>query len=233
MLAVRTRTYQFILLSLVIFAFSGSRCFADIWMDPGDILSGTLNALPGGGLITNSTDPFIAWGPLTSFSYVVTRPSDESLPIHYEYTFMPLPYAPSWSHFILQVSDEDPEGLPAFDLDNPMDFIGSGVFESEDPTLYGPSPSNPGIPGTIFGIKYDTTASGSENTLEFDSYRLPMWGDFYVKGGNGPYAYNSSFGTLDGANIPVPNSHYVPVPGAFLLGILGLGVVGVKMRKFA
>ena len=232
MLAVRTRTYQFILLSLVIFAFFSSRGFADIWMDPGDILSGTLTG-GGGGLITNSTDSTIAWGPFTSFLYEVTRPSDESLPFHYKYTFTPQPDAPSWSHFILQVSDDDPDGLPAFDLDNPMDFIGTGVFESEDPTLYGSSPSNPGIPGTIFGIKYDITASGSGNTVEFDSYRLPMWGDFYTKGGPDPFAYNSGFGILDGANIPVPNSHYVPVPGAFLLGMIGLGAAGVKMRKFA
>ena len=60
-----------------------------------------------------------------------------------------------------------------------------------------------------------------------------MEGDFYTKGGPDTYAYNSGFGTLDGANIPVPNSHYVPVPGAVLLGLLGLGAAGIKLRRFS
>ena len=219
-----------LLLAALVLAFSTPRCLADIYIAPGITESGALTG-GGGGIITNSSDPLIAWGPLTSFYYEVSRPLDQTLPLHYKYTFTPSPDAPSWSHFILEVSQEG--DLPAFDLSNPMDFSGAGVFEDEDPTFYGPSPSNPGIPGTIFGIKYDTTASGSGSTVEFDSYRLPMWGDFYIKGGRSPYAYNSGFGALDGANILVPDGAYVPLPGAFLLGLVGLGAAGMKLRKYA
>jgi hypothetical protein len=59
-----------------------------------------------------------------------------------------------------------------------------------------------------------------------------MEGDFYTKGGPDTYAFNSGFGILDGDNILVPNSHYVPVPGAVLLGLLGLGAAGIKLRRF-
>jgi hypothetical protein len=73
-----------------------------------------------------------------------------------------------------------------------------------------------------------------------------MWGDFYAVDGkkpakNGdpsviPYAYNKGFGIDafidDGQHIAVPDT-VVPVPGAVLLGILGIGVAGIKLRKFA
>ena len=40
---------------------------------------------------------------------------------------------------------------------------------------------------------------------------------------------------LDGgdAYIAVPDTAYVPVPGAVILGLLGLGAAGIKLRKFA
>ena len=159
---------------------------------------------------------------------------DESLPLHYLYTFTPEPSAPSWSHFILQVSNVDPGGMPAFNVNNPMDYLNGPAVE-ENARFFGPKPtpgwkSNPGIPEDVFGIKVNP---GGSATIEFDSYRLPMEGDFYIKGGPDTFAYNSGFGSLDGANIPVPNSSYVPVPGAVLLGLLGLGTAGMTLRRFA
>ena len=40
----------------------------------------------------------------------------------------------------------------------------------------------------------------------------------------------SSIGTY---SIDLTGAQHVPAPGAILLGILGLGVAGVKLRKFA
>ncbi len=42
--------------------------------------------------------------------------------------------------------------------------------------------SNPGIPGPVYGLKFDE-AYGLVTTIQFDSYRMPMWGDFYAKDG--------------------------------------------------
>lgn len=215
----------YLFVAVLALAFSTPTCLADMWMNPGDVLSGTLT-YDSGEVIAGGD-----WGSNTSFYYEVSRPLDESLPLHYLYTFTPEPDKPSWSHFILEVSKAG--DLPAFDPANPMDYVGPGSLDPDDPKYYTGSPSNPGFPAaeSIFGIKFDTVESVA--TIEFDSFRLPMEGDFFIKGGPDTFAYNSGLGTLAGANILVPDGAYVPVPGAFLLGMLGLGVVGMKLRKYA
>jgi len=50
--------------------------------------------------------------------------------------------------------------------------------------------SNPGIDGySISGVKFSLT-SIKNGTLTFESNRAPVWGDIYVKGGQG-YAFNA------------------------------------------
>jgi len=212
--------------AILLVGLSGSRCFADIWMDPGDVLSDTLTV--GAGEIVAGG----SWGAGTSFYYEVTRPLDETLPLHYEYTFFAVPSSPALSHFILQVSQAVVGGLPAFDPYDPTDYFDGPTVEGQA-TSYGPAPGNPGFPAgqSIWGIKFQEDMPLW--TIEFDSYRLPMLGDFYAKGGFDSFAYNSGLGNLDGANILVPNSSYVPLPGAVLLGMLGLGIAGWKLRRFA
>src|SRR5690606_15532951 len=65
--------------------------------------------------------------------------------------------------------------------------------------------SNPSIPGDIFGVKFDFGSGTSVYTLV--TLRVPVWGDFYLKGGrdantsNPPpdadflSAWNTGFGT--------------------------------------
>jgi hypothetical protein len=212
--------------AIVLVGLSGTRCLADfIWMDPGDVLDGTLT-VDAGEIIVGGD-----WGSGTEFYYQVTRPDDPTAPLHYLYTFTEVPSSPSWSHFILEVSQAAEGELPAFDVGNPMDYSNGPGVEG-NATWYGPAVGNPGFPAgqSIFGIKINPGESG---TIEFDSYRLPMWGDFYVKGGPDSFAYNSGLGSLNGANILVPDTKYVPTPGAVLLGILGLGIAGLKLRKYA
>ena len=65
----------------------------------------------------------------------------------------------------------------------------------------------------------------------------PTWFDFNYYGIDS-LRFSSSGGTnagLGGAgeHFAMDNFTVVPVPGAALLGILGLGAVGVKLRKFA
>jgi hypothetical protein len=198
--------------------------------------------------------------PYTTFTWSVTRDeTDPGDPWTYEYTFTVPTGGRAVSHIIIEVSDGTTGGgLGAFLLTNGMDFIntqgyGSASLELQD---HNPStgPPNPYMPATIYGLKFqevfsdpgDPIYDGAGNvvaqswTVTFDSYRNPMWGDFYaVDGGlyegEYPVAYNIGFGTTqgDGYNIGVPDSSYVPVPGAALLAMLGLGVTGVKLRKFA
>jgi len=155
------------------------------------------------------------------------------------------------SHIIFEVSDN-------FTEDN---YLKSSVSDYEEIGYFSPSNGNPQMPGEIkLGIKFDvsdTSVSMSDTTksysVTFDSDRIPTWGDFYAKDGSENIfpmptilsvdvapklfvtAWNSGFGSeycFEGAKIVVPDTlPKVPVPGAVLLGMLGMGMAGIKLRK--
>jgi hypothetical protein len=162
---------------------------------------------------------------------------------HYEYKFT-VP-AKDISHLILQVSD-------SFETENIWNI--SGGVSAEGPTDYDSNSndkSNPGLPGTIYGIKFEPSADSTTLTWSFNSDREPIWGNFYAKDGKegtcpvllslasdtcdyhiDVYAYSS--GLIDGEGfIAVPDTNVVPVPSAIFLGFLGLSIAGVKLRKIA
>ena len=109
-------------------------------------------------------------GGLISLDWVVTQNADDSW--HYSYVFTH-PKGET-SHFILEVSDT----FTANDIFNLQGDVGNveiGLFEIDDP-------SNPGMPGDIYGIKFDD-AWGMQTVFAFDSFRVPVWQDFYSKDG--------------------------------------------------
>lgn len=101
--------------------------------------------------------------------WIVTQNPDSTW--HYEYTLAtPLGGV---SHAIIEVS----EGLALEDLTN---FSGSP--ELADYTATSNGNSNPNLPGTIHGLKFD--GGGDTNfSISFDTWRPPVWGDFYAKDG--------------------------------------------------
>ena len=130
------------------------------------------------------------------------------------------------SHLILEVSQDAPNALYR---------VGDTYLT---PQIWGTAPSNPGIPGDVYGIKLDFGAT----TYSFTSTQAPMWGDFYSKDGiagdfGQNYAYNSGFGTVPTSPfsgwIRVPDTTTVPEPGTALLLGAGLAMMaGLGRRKF-
>jgi hypothetical protein len=140
------------------------------------------------------------------------------------------------SHVILQVSEAG-GGLPAFSLSDLLSFSpGDGTPSVGN---QGPGPSNPGIPGSLWGLKFDYDSQ--PNTLTFTTRRVPIWGSFYAKDGKTAgvdnAAWNSGFtntstrpdpinGPSFSSWIPVPDTAVVPLPAAAWMGMSLLGGVG-------
>lgn len=132
-------------------------------------------------------------------------------------------------HLLLEVS-------PTVTPNNLCDLFLFNTVPSQGPATFSPGVDNPGMPGDIYGLKFETFLNDAQPTIEFVSIRPPIWGDFYAVDGKGAtskdstdavYAYNSGFGTdpTQATNnftpwIPVPDTE-VPIPEPTTMLLLG------------
>lgn len=206
-----------------------------------------LNTLSKGSLTTTNDGGLTgteSWATGTTIAWEVEATSGGA----YRYTYTFTVQSKALSHIIFEVSKtftaNDFLGLILPDdaiWEGPKDFV-----PNSDPLK-----TNGGLPDVMRGVKVEGLAEDLEWTIQFDTMRMPMWGNFYAEDGqdgegsekNLVYAYNTDFLNVGGVNdryaemspgdfIAVPDT-YVPVPGAVLLGLLGLSAAGIRLRKSA
>ena len=179
----------------------------------------------GGDYATDSLDQMIAWaivdqgGGVWSYSYTL---SDFA--------------GPALSHWILDLTDDCVETVNQRScVDSDWPDLSLGSFQG--------GPGNPGQPNIIVGVKFDETGDffdeqGGSGTFTFLSNRRPVWGDVYMKGGNGNFAYNTGLETANRASddkglfIARPNGDDAQdVPEPATIALLGIGGGLAAMRK--
>jgi hypothetical protein len=207
------------------------------------VVADNVLTFPGGGVVSGggwdtfrieSIVTFVEDKGWYSYQYYITN----NVPPDYD----PLE-GPGLSHFILEVS----ASFGSDDLILDLDLLESTLLITEGgdnavlagPEDWGPHASNPGLGSTFFGIKFDDLGDGAFS-FYFESYRDPVLGNFYGKGGTDTYAYNlyiddQTGGRTELNSIWVPDSDLpsivVPVPPAAAIGLLGMGILGLVRAR--
>lgn len=167
------------------------------------------------------------WDPIT-INWQVSQNTDGSF--HYSYDLVVT--CREVSHILLETS----MGFAPSDMFNP-----AGPYNAIEIDTWTPGPGTPDMPDTVYGIKFDDT-SGTNIHIAFDSFRMPVWGDFYAKDGTGYALWNAGFTANDtDPTAPPPNGSvdnhilrpdsYIPEPGTMALLLIGLGGVGAWSRR--
>jgi hypothetical protein len=141
------------------------------------------------------------------------------------------------SHFILGLSDSCRQSVRCVLSPTVSTATRSEAITDFELTTFGTSNSNPGIAGSFYGVKFNTPGSLdalAPVSFSFLSERMPVYGDFYIKGGSNSYAQNDGLFTANRTSnnislfIARPDGMVVStVPEPATVALMGAGLVGL------
>jgi len=163
----------------------------------GTIYTGSLSTDAGAdGLLTGVGQSWFS-GSTLSWTVDTGIPGDGIVSYSYTVTVAEVPAA-GISHMNVATSKNFTED----------DFLTSSWTDVEIGLLEVNSGSS-SMPSAITGIKFDDLPDTKSFTISFTSTRMPVWGDFYAKGGDSNELWNTGFGTA-AEESNTADTHYDP-----------------------
>lgn len=174
-------------------------------------------------LVTTGASAFVFTGSLTSEDGgIITHPLWEVATLGWTVTLLPNQV---WRYdYTFMVSDGSmqPKDISHVLIEASPNFTMADILDTNwepgkvEVQMWNPGAGNPMMPGSMYGIKFDSVtsypgqSSGTVWYMSLETTRIPVWGDFYAKDGKGDAgttevaAWNSSF-LLDDPTDPASN----------------------------